>query len=90
MSCSKQGCDKEGVFRPVLLLRVHHNHPPAEAMLDLPLCGEHALEATVDDLVDDAGWAQITAQFAALGRQKPKRKLTAVRLDRALFPTRRE
>ena len=82
MNCLRKDCDKEGAFRPVLILRVHPHHTPAEAMLDLPLCGEHAMKTTVDDLVSEGGWDAICSQVTSIGRGKPKRELTVVRMDR--------
>lgn len=72
-----QGCTKPGRWRPVLLLRVNREHPPAEAELGLSLCDEHREKRNrVEDFLTDAGWKLLAMGIGRAGKAEPDRALT--------------
>lgn len=83
MNCARVGCVNTGTVFPILKLRAHKNHEPAQAMLqDLHLCGDHAEEINADNvfkkLITDEAWGKLTIGFRLHGFAAPVKNLTQV------------
>lgn len=76
--CSR--CDARPSFLPVLLIfpprATHPRGAPGRAVLDLPLCGVHKEECTVERVVSDAGWKVIEDSLVSRGKVRPERDRT--------------
>jgi hypothetical protein len=76
--CFIDGCERPGEFNPVLLLRVHTEHSPARAKLEITVCTCCAKRVTVRDLIDDQAWEALDSMFLAVGRMPATRALTEI------------
>lgn len=81
--CAKIGCGKIGRYRPVLLIRVHTQHEPAEGHMGLVLCREHGQEAErdVSTLIGDDAWDDLCQGIERMGGTRPNRDLLTVHLQ---------
>lgn len=79
-TCDMANCNNPASYRISLEIRVHPNHPPAQAYLDLVVCEEHSKGIVWEDIVDLNGWSQIVKNFVANGYQKPNKKYSNVKL----------
>lgn len=73
--CNFEGCDAQGVWLPVLLVRAEGEPADtkriARADLSLPFCDVHRQTVDVDDIVGGPGFVQIVEGFKAAGRKAP-------------------
>lgn len=70
-------CSNPARWRPVLRIRAHKAHAPAEAELGLGVCVSHREQRSKPEhWVTDAGWAKIVEGLHKMGRGKPDRELT--------------
>lgn len=76
LPCARVGCPEAGAWIPVLVLSAGYGAPARGAIGALVVCQAHRDATTVDELMTDAGWAQIVDAFLAIGRAAPIRKLT--------------
>ena len=74
--CARAGCPEAGTWIPVLVLSAGYGAPARGAIGALAVCQAHRDATTVDELVTDAGWAQIVSAFLVIGRAAPIRTLT--------------
>lgn len=78
--CCRAWCDAEGTWRPRLLLYAYPGTVPATGYLYVALCDDCRDETAVADLVDDAGWRVIVANWPRT-KKIPDRRLTALAWD---------
>jgi hypothetical protein len=77
--CSIKTCSNPARVKPRLKFYAHRKSTPAEAVLNIPLCGACSIGRIVGDVMTESGWLRIRALFAAKNKKAPKRRLT--RLD---------
>lgn len=83
---SGERCPNNGVLRPVLELRVYIGSKPRSVECKLEHCHSCAAEATIDDLLTDAGWVSIVNQCLKAGMKEPDRSLVVLRwLDQQMW-----
>lgn len=75
-SRNKHVCGKPASVIPAIDLyadrSLYPDAPPATMLLGLSHCAECAAMTTIEDLLDDAGWANVSATFMGLRRATPK------------------
>ena len=70
-------CSEPGRWRPVLLAYALTSPTPARLTLEtVALCDAHKAALRVEDIMTDAGWAQITTSFIERGFVAPIRAKT--------------
>lgn len=79
--CSVHQCTRRGRLRPIIQLRAHEFHEPAEAAMGFRICQVHASEATVDDFITPEGWDRITRAVVESGKMMPDRDLCTLRFE---------
>lgn len=77
--CDRINCTAEPEWRPVLILRSPSWTRPARAVMGVRLCGFCRYRLRLEDVLLDAGWAQLTRELEEAGIAPPERALT--RLD---------
>lgn len=86
--CGRKGCDGVAEWQVTLLLVAAgaQDPPPrshlVRAMLALGVCDRHRVDTAVEDVVGDAGWAQIVGGFDEVGMRRPDRARTTIEFDR--------
>lgn len=64
-----------------LLVYAFPNSAPATfEFMDVRICGEHAKTAKAEDFISDEGWQQMSDALAAMGKMRPQRELTQLRI----------
>lgn len=76
IKCDRVGCENEGRWYPVLIMRPFASSTPARGLIPLPTCDGCKPKVTVDDLVTDENWPILTAGFRLARKLMPKRSLT--------------
>lgn len=76
MNCAVKGCTHQGTEQPVLRFpRVGEIITPSVTglLFGLVVCQEHG-ETPIEEIIDDAAWARITAAYEAAGIKAPARE----------------
>lgn len=84
-TCYRKECTEPAVWQPVLKLFASPElgkHPPAVAHMGLFLCDRHHVECGIDDLIDEAAFAQIADRFIKRGFAVPDRSRAVVEFVR--------
>jgi hypothetical protein len=81
MRCKRIDCIAPAVAYPVLVLRAYPAGNPAEAMIELPICGDHAAVMVPADILTEEAWQSILDGFESQGLEAPKRSLLQMRWE---------
>lgn len=76
--CDRKGCTIEPEWHPVVLVRVHSQHPPIEMVIGLKICGLCKIRLKLDDVFSEDTWNLLVEKLAAMGKAKPTRELTSL------------
>lgn len=76
--CGRVGCDKPGVYNPVLILSAGVGTTPASARVGITVCEEHKQKGKPSDFITDESWEMIGKKFASIGKARPIRELTEI------------
>jgi hypothetical protein len=74
-SCAVEGCSEQAVWDPVILLFPPYGGP-AEIHVELPHCPTHKAAATLEDVMSDSHFADLTQILIGKGKLPPVRDKT--------------
>lgn len=73
--CAVQGCDELALWEPVILLWPAHGKP-TEVHLEVPHCPDHKSRATLETLISDQTFQELTDILESKGCLPPIREKT--------------
>lgn len=76
--CLRQDCKNPGEWLPVLQVRAHYHHPPAEIALAGLVCVTHKVLGIADDYLSEDEWAGILDMLRVLHLGDARRELTTL------------
>ncbi len=78
--CQREGCKEYATHQIVAELRVTDNGPKAVAGPFVYVCEQHSKDIGWADMIDGKGWALICAYMQSMGKQRPVREYSNLKV----------